>query len=366
MDVIALTQRLMAFDTINPPGNETPCAAFLHDLLVAAGFEARLHPMPDGRANLIASIGNGTGKPLAFTGHLDTVPLGNQPWSTDPFAGEIQDGKLFGRGSTDMKGGVAAFVCASIAQANALKAGPGVLLLITCGEETGCDGARHLAANLTLPPVAGLIVAEPTLNIPAYGHKGVLWLRATSHGVTAHGSMPERGINAISKAARLIHRLGSFDFETPAHAVMGGPTLNIGRISGGLNVNSVPDRAVTEIDLRSVPPMDHNTLRSRIAAVAGDDAEISTFLDLAPVWTDPELPIVARIAAIAADRTGIGAGLGSVTYFTDAAVLTPALQHTPTVILGPGDPAMAHQTDEHCNVAKLYEAQSIYETLLGL
>jgi acetylornithine deacetylase/succinyl-diaminopimelate desuccinylase-like protein len=104
----------LAFDTINPPGRETPCATFIYDFLCTAGFDAQLHPMPDGRTNLVARVGNGTGRPLVFSGHLDTVPLGNQPWSVDPFSGNIREGRLYRRGSTDMKAGVAAFVCAAI------------------------------------------------------------------------------------------------------------------------------------------------------------------------------------------------------------------------------------------------------------
>ncbi|MGJ8545421.1 MAG: M20 family metallopeptidase [Sulfitobacter sp.] len=365
MDVITLTQRLLAFDTVNPPGNETACAALLYDLLKAAGFDAQLHAMPDGRTNLVAQIGNGTGKPLAFTGHLDTVPLGNQPWQVDPFAGSITQGRLYGRGSTDMKAGVAAFVCAAIAQAERLKQGPGAVLLITCGEETGCDGARHLVQTAALPAVAALVVAEPTLNRPAHGHKGVLWLRATSRGTTAHGSMPERGDNAILKAARFITRLESFTFDAGKHPVMGHPTLNVGTISGGLNVNSVPDLAVIEIDLRSVPPMQHADLKTQIEQLAGDDADITTILDLPPVWTDPAQALVARIGEISAARTGDAAIPASVSYFTDAALLQPALENTPTVILGPGDPALAHQTDEYCEVDKIHQATEIYEAMLS-
>jgi succinyl-diaminopimelate desuccinylase len=364
MDVITLTQRLLGFDTVNPPGNETSCAAFLYDLLVSAGFDAQLHPMPDGRTNLVAQIGNGTGRPVAFTGHLDTVPLGNQPWSVSPFAGEIIDGRLYGRGSTDMKAGVAAFVCAAVAQAEQLKQGSGVLLLITCGEETGCDGARHLVQTINLPPIAGLVVAEPTLNRPAHGHKGVLWLKATSRGVTAHGSMPERGDNAILKAARFITRLENFTFNSPAHPVMGRPTLNVGTIKGGLNVNSVPDLAEIEIDLRSVPPMQHAELKSQIEQLAKDDVEITTLLDLPPVWTNPDLPFVARIGDISTAHTGAPVPPVSVSYFTDAALLQPAMENAPTVILGPGDPALAHQTDEYCIVDNITQAVEIYSALL--
>jgi succinyl-diaminopimelate desuccinylase len=181
----------------------------LAGLLAGAGFAAELVPFGEGRAQLLARIGGKADRlPLGFTGHLDTVPLGAQPWSVDPFAAEIADGKLYGRGSSDMKAGVAAFVTACLALADRLAATPGVLLVITASEETGCSGAEALvAAGSRLGRVGALVVAEPTGNRPLVGHKGALWLEAETKGVTAHGSMPEKGVNAVYKAARAVAAL---------------------------------------------------------------------------------------------------------------------------------------------------------------
>ena len=171
---VALTQDLVRFRTINPPGDERACAERLASLLEGAGFAVDVVPFGNGRAQLVARIGGGAGKlPIGFTGHLDTVPLGAQPWSVDPFAAEILDGKLYGRGSSDMKSGVAACV----ALADKLAGTAGVVLLITAGEETGCTGAADLARSRTpLPQVGALVVAEPTFNHALVGHKGALWL----------------------------------------------------------------------------------------------------------------------------------------------------------------------------------------------
>jgi len=141
-DPVELTRTLVAFDTINPPGNERPCAEYLGKLLDAAGFAVSYHEFDDTRTSLVARIGGSNDvPPLCFTGHIDTVPLGAAPWSVDPFAGEISDGKLYGRGTSDMKSGVAAFVVACTQLADDLARGPGVVLVITAGEETGCEGA---------------------------------------------------------------------------------------------------------------------------------------------------------------------------------------------------------------------------------
>lgn len=189
---VALTQELVRFNTINPPGAERPCAERLAALLEAAGFAVELVPFGEGRAQLIARIGGKADRlPLAFTGHIDVVPLGAQPWSVDPFAAEIKDGKLYGRGSSDMKSVVAAFVTACIALAGRLPGTPGLLLVITAGEETGCTGAAALA-NADLGKAGALVVAEPTGNRPLVGHKGALWLEAETGASPRTARCPKR------------------------------------------------------------------------------------------------------------------------------------------------------------------------------
>lgn len=368
-DVVELTRRLIAFDTINPPGGERACAEYLADLLSRHGFAIDLHAFGDGRANLVARLGRAGGEdgppPLCFTGHIDTVPLGAQPWTRDPFAGEIADGRLYGRGSSDMKSGVAAFVVACIHEAERLRDGPGVELVITAGEETGCDGAAALAREGRLGRAGAMVVAEPSANYPFVGHKGALWLKALASGVTAHGSMPERGVNAVYKAARVVGRLEDFDFNIARHPVLGKPTLNVGTVHGGMNVNSVPDRCEVGVDIRTIPGVDHARLREQLTGYMGEEVdEVDVMVDVEGVWTDPALPWAARACAIAAGVTGEAIEPRTATYFTDASVLTPAYGGIPTLILGPGEPAMAHQTDEYCVVERLPQAVEIYRALI--
>lgn len=151
---LELARQLLGFNTINPPGSEADCMRFFADWLDDSGFEVSLSSFGEGRCNLIASLpGAKSGKPLAFTGHLDTVPLGNARWQYDPFGSQMEDGRLYGRGSSDMKAAIAAFAVACVHQREAILAGRGAVLLITGGEETGCDGARALIASATLPEV---------------------------------------------------------------------------------------------------------------------------------------------------------------------------------------------------------------------
>jgi len=363
---VELTQDLVRFNTINPPGAERPCAERLASMLEGAGFTVDLMPFGEGRAQLVARIG-GAGKklPLGFTGHLDTVPLGARPWSVDPLAAEIMHGKLYGRGSSDMKSGVAAFITACIALANKLAGTPGVVLFITAGEETGCTGAAALArAKPSLPQVGALLVAEPTGNKLLVGHKGALWLEAVTTGVTAHGSMPEKGINAVYKAARAVTALQDFDFNFARHDVLGNPTLNVGTISGGLNINSVPDRSVIGVDIRTVPGQDHAKIRDQLTSYLGDEVTLSTLLDAQSVWTRPDDPWIAQMFGIVHDVAGFNKEIAAAPYFTDASILTPATGEPPTAIIGPGELTLAHQTDEYCFVSRIEQATEIYSQMI--
>ncbi|HKB82956.1 MAG TPA: M20/M25/M40 family metallo-hydrolase, partial [Burkholderiales bacterium] len=211
-NAIELTKQIVRMNTINPPGQEEQCARHLGGLLENAGFRTSYHELSPQRASLVATIGGSADKaPLCFTGHIDTVPLGAAEWKMDPFGADTQNGKLFGRGTSDMKCGVAAFVVASLNLADKLGNSPGLELVITAGEETGCQGAFHLTHKSgALGRAGAVVVGEPSSNYPFVGHRGAFWLNARTRGVTAHGSMPEKGINAVFKAARAVAILEKF------------------------------------------------------------------------------------------------------------------------------------------------------------
>ncbi|HWM81761.1 MAG TPA: M20 family metallopeptidase [Pseudolabrys sp.] len=365
MDAVEVTRRLVAFDTINPPGRERDCMTWIADQLDAAGFETQLLPMGEERANLVARIGASDEPPLCFSGHIDTVPLGLVPWSRDPFAGEIVNGRLYGRGSSDMKAGVAAFVCALCEQADSLKNGRGILVAVAAGEETGSDGARALVEAGAIGPLGAVVIAEPTNNAPAVGHKGALWLKASFSGKTAHGSMPHLGINAAYKAAHALVALERLTLTDPGHP-LGSPTLNVGTVHAGLNVNSVPDRAELGIDIRTVPGVDHGEVRALLARELGQEATLETLIDLVAVWTDADEAWMRRVRGVADAVTGATPNPTlAMSYFTDGSILVPAAGHPPAVILGPGDPQQAHRTDEYCDVANIYAAVDIYSRIIA-
>lgn len=364
IDAVALTQALVRIDTRNPPGGEADAASILADILSDAGFSLRVEAFGPGRINLVARIG-GAGPATLFTGHLDTVPLGTVPWSVDPFGGEIRDGRLYGRGSTDMKAGVAALVAAAIAEADRIRETGALVLALTGGEETGSEGAKHLVEAGGLGAVRAIVVGEPTSNRFLAGHKGALWLRGCCSGVTAHGSTPHLGRNAIYKAARSVLKLETFYFGVEPHAVMGRPTLNVGTIAGGQNINSVPDQAEFTVDIRSIPGLAHDAVRAAVGVATGDDATFEPIVDLPAVWSDPAGAVMGEMAAAFEATTGRRAEAASANYFTDASVFTPALGGPPTLICGPGDADLAHKTDEYCETAKILESVAIYRAILA-
>lgn len=362
MDVVALTQRLVRFDTRNPPGGEGACADYLADLLESAGFRVTAHPLAAGRPNLIVQAHDACDdRPLCLSGHLDTVPLGETAWVMDPLAGSIVGGRLYGRGSSDMKAGVAAMVAAACL----VGPDPRFCLVLSAGEENGCQGVRYLAEQGLLPEALGaLVVGEPTANEPLVGHKGVLWLEVVFTGRTAHGSAPELGENAIHKAARLVEALQRIDLDADVHPVLGAPTLNVGTIRGGMNINSVPDRAVIGLDIRTVPGMSHAGVTAMVRRCAEDAVQITPLADMASVASDPADPWLKVVLDAVAARTGQRRAPRGAAYFTDAAVLSSATQHPPTVILGPGEPSQAHQTDEYVLLSRIEDAVAIYTDLL--
>lgn len=364
---LELTRKLIGFNTINPPGNERECALFIGDILKNGGLEVSYHEFADRRTSLIArKIFDDQRPPLCFTGHLDTVPLGMAGWRKDPFQGELDGDRLFGRGASDMKGGVAAMVLAVLQTALLARGASGIVLVLTAGEENGCEGAGFLAAQEgVLGPAGALLVGEPTANYPMVGHKGAFWLDAEATGVTAHGSMPEQGVNAIYKAARAITRLEDFRFDDAPHPVLGAPTLNVGTITGGINVNSVPDRTEFTIDIRTVPPQNAVRVYRALQDHLGPEIGLKRRADAPAVASDPDDPWVRRVFEVMGRFIGEAPVPRGVTYFTDASALTEAFGHIPTVILGPGEPGMAHKTDEYCHLSKIEAATEAYGEIAG-
>lgn len=363
-EAISLTRSLLRFDTVNPPGRERECARYAGGLLQEWGYRVDYHEYADTRTSVIARAGGSDAKaPLCLTGHLDVVPVGARAWTHDPFSGETDGDRLYGRGASDMKAGVAAILLAARGMAKRLAGTPGVVIVLTAAEEGGCIGSKNLVQTALLGRAGAMIVGEPTSNYPLVGHKGSVKFHARFKGVSAHGSMPHLGVNAIYKAARALGKLEAFDFGVAAHPVMGKPTLNVGTIEGGNTVNAVPDSANIGVDIRTVPGMDHAVLLKTLQALIGE-ADLDVFSNLGPVWTEPELDWVQRVFEICKPYVEDRLEARTAPYMTDAANLLKVYGGAPTVVLGPGEAAMAHQTDEYCSMERIRQSVSIYEALV--
>ena len=364
-DAIALTRSLLRFDTVNPPGRERDCARYAGGLLQEWGFKVDYFEFAEGRTSVVARAGGSADKaPLCFTGHLDIVPLGTRKWARDPFRGETDGDRLFGRGTSDMKAGIAAILLSARSMVKHLNGKPGVVLVLTAAEEGGCIGSQHLARTALLGKAGAMVVGEPTSNYPYAGHKGSLKFHAKFRGVSAHGSMPELGENAIYKAARAVGKLENFDFQFKKHPVMGSPTMNVGTFEGGQGVNMVPDEASIGVDIRTVAGMDHAELLSRLKKTLGGEAEIDVFSDMNAVWTEPQQEWVQRVFEITGKHLGAKPEAKAQTYNTDAGNLLRVYKGAPTVILGPGEAAQAHQTDEYVSMERIRQSVAIYEDLI--
>ncbi len=366
---LLLTRDLLRFNTINPPGMERDCAQHLGRLLEAAGFEVKYHEFADARTSVVAMIGGGQEKPpICFTGHIDIVPLGVAAWSKDPFNGETDGDRLYGRGSTDMKSGIAAFVIAAIKLAPHLKNSPGVTLVLTASEEVGCEGAKYLAQEKLLDRAGAIVVAEPTANYPYIGHKGLIWVEIETKGKTAHASMPEQGENAILKMGKVIDALENFDWQhhcgVDCHHVMGKPTMNIATVHGGLNTNSVPDSAKLTVDMRTVPGIDHAHLCHSIEQLIGRLGTLRKIVETPPLYSEPD-EWIESVFDVATPFIDGRPTPKTIMFSTDGADLKRGYGGTiPTVIIGPGQPELAHQTDEWCSISRVDQSVEIFERIM--
>ncbi|MDR7545562.1 MAG: ArgE/DapE family deacylase [Armatimonadota bacterium] len=375
-EVLALARRLVAIPSCAADhGWEAGVAAALETLLAAEGLSVCRQPVAEGRENLLAVIpGLRDGPPLlVLNGHMDTVPP-SASMPRPPFAAEVADGRLWGRGAADMKGGLAAMAMAAIALRRAGPRPPRpVMLAAVAAEESGNLGTDVLARDLVAAGrlASFAVVGEPTGLEIITAHKGVDRYRITVFGRAAHASTPERGLNAITQAARLIVAL---DAELAAeagrfsHPVLGRPSFNIGTIQGGVSRNTVPDRCTFQIEKRYLPGDTPAQIRAHlervVARVLGEgQAEVAHEVGFDHIVHPPldiavDHPLVRALAAAVAEVRGHPPACTGWPAFTDGAILQS--HGIPAVVCGPGALGAAHADDESVPLDELYAAARIY------
>lgn len=290
---------------------------------------------------------------VLFSGHVDVVPAG-QGWTRDPHGGEVGEGRVWGRGACDMLGSVAAFVAAAARAPDAPCS-----ILLTTDEETGMLAATRALDEGLLAGVEGVIVGEPTSLAVGIAEKGVLWMRIETSGRTAHGSMPELGDNAVLRLMRIAPRLAA---PPGRHPLLGAATLSVNRVGGGEAVNQVPAEAWAEVDARYLPgTTEQDVVRLVESAFAGEPARVRVLSSHAPFEVGADAPL-ARLAVEAARAAGRSGEMLGLPYGTEASKFAPA--GIPCVILGPGEPGLAHTARESIALVDLEAGARCYQHVL--
>ncbi len=373
-ELVDLTTRLVQIPTENPPGNEKAAAQFLKPHLAKMAFKAKTVLSPKGRWNIVAERRWGKGgRTLIFNGHLDVVPAGDPSrWKYPPFGGRLSRGRIYGRGASDMKSGIASFIHAvSIVDRSKSRPDQGavVLHLVSDEESHGHHGTGFLTQLGGIRGDAAL-VGEPTDLQPVVAQKGALWLRITAFGKSAHGSRPHLGVNAVEKMMKLMERLYSIPLENE-HPLLGKPTLGVGTIRGGTKINVVPDRCEIEVDRRMLPGEKKEEVLGQIKETLDSlHSQDPSFqyrmeeIDFAePSEIDPEEELVRIVVDAVQQATGRKPALRAFSGFTDSRFYINHC-HIPTLIFGPGGMEQSHTTDESVEVDALVQAARVYGRIL--
>jgi acetylornithine deacetylase/succinyl-diaminopimelate desuccinylase family protein len=327
---IELLQSLLHFHTENPPGNEGSAARFLADYLRPLGFETEYHEAAPERGSLIARLrGAGGGRSLILNGHLDIGPIGTG-WTRDPWGGEIEQGKIYGRGTGDMKSGIAAMVAAATAVVRSGIRRRGDLILMPTADESsgGHLGMGHLVRSGVRVSADMAIVCEPTVGDICVAHRGAVWVEITVTGKSGQAARPTSGINAIMVMGRVLNALATDlppRFAAKTHPLLPVPGLNAGLIEGGVKPNVIAETCRVMLDRRTLPGELTDAVLEEIRAVAeraivGTGARVGVRAQMVKPGSEvaPDSAVVAECRRAFEAVTGRTPGISGSAGYTDA------------------------------------------------
>jgi acetylornithine deacetylase len=366
-DAVALTRTLVAIDSRNPslvsdgPG-ESACAFALAETLERWGFRVEIQGGDTKRPNVVARIGRPGARALLFNGHLDTV--GVEGMIHAPWDAEVREGRIYGRGSSDMKAGVSAMCAAALRVADAHLDGE-VIVAAVSDEEYESIGSRALVASGIHAEAA--IVTEPTRLAICPAHRGFAWIELIVHGRAAHGSRYDIGVDAITLAARALTELDEHQrnvLAKKAHALLGRPSLHASIVTGGLGLSTYPDRCSIQIERRTIPGETAADFKREVEqACERVRARMPEFrADIIPGFSQdpnevPETHRVVRALARSLERAGERAPVEGLPCWTDAALFTAA--GIPAICFGPGDIGLAHSAEEYVDMGEIERAAGV-------
>ncbi|MHA2174651.1 MAG: M20 family metallopeptidase [Candidatus Hodarchaeales archaeon] len=365
---LPILEELVSFNTENPPGNTKKIISWILKWAQSEGIASKTQMYEPDKGNVILNLGKAE-KTILICGHLDTVPIGDiNNWDFDPL-GQISNGYFYGRGSADMKGGIAAALGAMKFLNDNYDESDfnfNIQFLGTSDEEVGLGGATASLDLKLLDSTEFLIVPEPTNLRVGIAEKGVLWLLITANGKAAHGSTPEMGVNAIEELVKLFPVLHS-SVPKNIHDILGKSTLNIGVIKGGKSANVVPEQASVQCDFRLVPPFQPDEFGNTISKMVisynkESSASFSCNINqIMPSISSPiDNPFLKEFFLLSKQNESIG-----LNYGTDAAVLVSnSPKPLPFVIYGPGDPKRIHISNERVNIKELYNSERTFSDFL--
>ncbi|EGA0596402.1 ArgE/DapE family deacylase [Listeria monocytogenes] len=367
---IQILKDIVNIDSTN--GHEEQVANYLQKLFAEYGIESEKVQYDVDRASLVSEIGSNDGKVLAFSGHMDVVDAGDvSKWKFPPFEAAEHEGKLYGRGATDMKSGLAAMVIAMIElHEEKQKLNGEIRLLATVGEEVGELGAEQLTQKGYADDLDGLIIGEPSGHRIVYAHKGSINYTVKSTGKNAHSSMPEFGVNAIDNLLLFYNEVEKFVKSIDAtNEILGDFIHNVTVIDGGNQVNSIPEKAQLQGNIRSIPEMDNETVKQVLVKIINKlnkqenvNLELIFDYDKQPVFSDKNSDLVHIAKSVASDIVKEEIPLLGISGTTDAAEFTKAKKAFPVIIFGPGNET-PHQVNENVPVENYLEMIDVYKRI---
>lgn len=333
-----------------------------------SGIDSQIDSWGNNRANITAHVqSSGQNKALLFVCHLDVVPPGGVRWEYPPFSAVEVDGRIHGRGTADMKGGIAAVVTA-IRQIfdSDIKLKGDIIFFAAAGEETDSCGALRYVQDLSgMPELSGIIIPEPTDFEVITRHRGMFWLKVITKGKTAHGSTPQLGINAITSMKAFLDELEDYEIAYGPDKLLGSCSMSINRIFGGKAINVVPDECDVEIDIRTLPGQNYGEIISDFESIFAKlknknpqfEAEVSVVRDVGPFETNENSDFVRDFCSVFGINETKAVG-----FTTDGPHF--AFLGVPGVIFGPGKPHLCHKPDEYIDISDAEKAVESYKNII--